>query len=122
TYYDDNTPATFYKDSNSSYNKIQNTSLPGCFIQDEINFNARQKLLIGLRYDHHNTHGNILTPRLAFKHIFNINNVIRFNFGTGYRVVNVFTEDHAALTGARNVILANQLKPEQSYNINLNYI
>jgi outer membrane receptor for ferrienterochelin and colicins len=36
--------------------------------------------------------------------------------------VNLFTEDHAALTGAREIIIANNLKPEQSINANLNYI
>jgi outer membrane receptor for ferrienterochelin and colicins len=30
--------------------------------------------------------------------------------------VNLFTEDHAALTGAREIIIANNLKPEQSIN------
>jgi outer membrane receptor for ferrienterochelin and colicins len=44
------------------------------------------------------------------------------NTGTGFRVVNLFTEDHAALSGARDVIIANNLKPEQSINANLNYI
>jgi outer membrane receptor for ferrienterochelin and colicins len=32
--------------------------------------------------------------------------------GNGFRVVNLFTEDHAALTGAREVIIKNELKPE----------
>jgi outer membrane receptor for ferrienterochelin and colicins len=47
-------------------------------------------------------------------------NIIRLNAGTGFRVVNLF--DHAALTGAREIIIANNLKPEQSINANLNYI
>jgi outer membrane receptor for ferrienterochelin and colicins len=122
TYYDDNTVATQNADSTHPRNMPNNTALPGIFLQDEIEFNSRQKLLLGMRYDYNSNHGNIFTPRAAFKHIFNINNTIRFNFGTGYRVVNVFTEDHAALTGARNVILEDQLKPEKSYNINFNYI
>jgi outer membrane receptor for ferrienterochelin and colicins len=37
-------------------------------------------------------------------------------------VVNLFTEDHAALTGARKVIIEEALKPERSYNGNLNYV
>jgi outer membrane receptor for ferrienterochelin and colicins len=122
TYYDDNTVATQSADSILPSNLPSNTALPGAFIQDEIEFNSRQKLLLGMRYDYNSNHGNIFTPRAAFKHIFNINNTIRLNFGTGYRVVNVFTEDHAALTGARKVILEDQLKPEKSYNINFNYI
>ena len=43
------------------------------------------------------------------------------NAGTGFRVVSLFTEEHAALTGARAVEVVEALKPEQSYNVNLNY-
>ncbi len=81
-----------------------------------------QKLLLGLRYDYHSEHGNIWTPRLAYKFAFNDKNILRLNAGTGFRVVNLFTEEHAALTGSRQVVVAETLAPEQSYNINLNYI
>ena len=36
-------------------------------------------------------------------------------------MVNLFTEDHAALTGAREVVIKNDLKPERSWNAILNY-
>jgi outer membrane receptor for ferrienterochelin and colicins len=91
------------------------------FIQDEITFTEKQKLLLGMRYDYNSIHGSILTPRIAYKWKLNDNNII-LNAGTGFRVVNLFTEDHAALTGAREIIIANNLKPEQSINANLNYI
>ena len=91
------------------------------FIQDEIKITNSQKLLLGARYDHHSVHGNIFTPRAAYKLSLNKNNVLRLNAGTGFRVVNLFTEDHAALTGAREVVITERLKPEQSYNVNLNY-
>lgn len=51
----------------------------------------------------------------------NNNNSLRLNAGTGFRVVNLFTEDHAALTGARTVEIKDALKPEKSYNANMNY-
>jgi len=35
-------------------------------------------------------------------------------------VVNVFTEDHAALTGAREIIFLEELEPEKSKNLNIN--
>jgi outer membrane receptor for ferrienterochelin and colicins len=41
--------------------------------------------------------------------------------GNGYRVVNLFSEDHAALTGSRKVLIINDLKPERSYNSNIDY-
>jgi outer membrane receptor for ferrienterochelin and colicins len=77
--------------------------------------------LVGLRYDYNNNHGSIVTPRLSFKYSPNRANTIRLSGGNGYRVVNLFTEDHAALTGAREVVIAETLKPEQSWNANLNY-
>jgi outer membrane receptor for ferrienterochelin and colicins len=33
----------------------------------------------------------------------------------------LFTEDHAALTGSREVVIMNELRPEKSWNVNLNY-
>ena len=118
TYYDDNTPATAITNENNP----EKTWLPGIFVQDEIAFNEKHKLLLGIRYDYNSIHGAIFTPRLAYKLKFNDNNILRFNAGTGFRVVNLFTEDHAALTGSREIVIANNLDPEKSFNANLNYI
>ena len=117
TYYDDNSPAT----ATTSKNKPAVTYLPGIFVQDELKSSQKLTTLLGLRYDYNNLHGSILTPRLSFKFSPDPNNTIRLSGGNGYRVVNLFTEDHAALTGARQVVIAEELKPEQSWNINLNY-
>ena len=43
------------------------------------------------------------------------NTTLRLNGGTGFRIVNLFTEDHAAYTGARATVLLEDLKPERSY-------
>lgn len=118
TYYDDNTVATFTKNGG---NNAQRTFLPGIFMQDEMKLAQSHTLLLGMRYDHNSIHGHIFTPRLAYKWAPDFRNVLRLNAGTGYRVVSVFTEDHAALTGAREVILESELKPERSWNVNLNY-
>src|SRR3546814_6882903 len=48
--------------------------------------------------------------------------VLRFILGNGYRVANVFTEDHAALTGARDVFFLEDLRPEVSWNGNINFV
>lgn len=121
TLYDDNTPATASADGNE--NEPSKTILPGIFIQDEIQFNPENTLLLGYRYDYDENHGSIHSPRLAYKwNSFNKRHTLRGSFGTGFRVVNLFTEDHAALTGSREVIIKEQLKPEKSYNANLNYV
>ncbi len=112
-YYNDNTPATLKEDINW---------IPSLFAQDEINLNEKNKLLLGARYDYNKNHGNIFTPRLAYKLKINDNNILRFNTGTGFRIVNLFTEEHAALTGSREVVVQEELKPERSYNANINYL
>ncbi|HKK76768.1 MAG TPA: TonB-dependent receptor [Saprospiraceae bacterium] len=121
TYYDDNTPATG-GEASSPENDPDEIWLPGIFIQDEIRLDERHKFLLGLRYDYNNDHGNIFTPRFAYKWSITPNDIFRLNAGTGFRVVNLFTEDHAALTGAREVVITEALNPERSYNINANYI
>jgi outer membrane receptor for ferrienterochelin and colicins len=118
TYYDDNTQSTAI----SNENNPEKTWLPGVFAQDEISISEKHKILLGIRYDYNSIHGNIFTPRFAYKLKINENNILRFNAGTGFRVVNLFTEDHAALTGSREVVIANNLDPEKSMNANLNYI
>ena len=120
THYDDNTPATASPDGLN--NMPAKTPLPGIFIQDEWKFNEQQTLLVGYRYDYDQYHGNIHSPRLAYKFSPNPVNTFRASFGTGFRVVNLFTEDHAALTGARKVVIEEELKPERSFNGNLNYV
>jgi outer membrane receptor for ferrienterochelin and colicins len=123
TYYDDNTPATAAFDTlGTGKNQPSNSYLPGLFIQDEVSINSQHKLLFGLRYDYNSNHGNIFTPRLNYKWSSrNKKNVLRVSFGNGYRVANVFTEDHAALTGSRKVEFLQDLKPETSWNGNVNF-
>ncbi|WP_339664391.1 TonB-dependent receptor [Maribacter arcticus] len=117
-YYDDNTPATL--DLNG--NKPDEVIIPSIFLQDEIAFNKKHSLLLGARYDYDNRHGSIFTPRGAYRFKFTDTDILRLNAGTGFRVVNLFTEEHAALTGSREVIITEELKPERSFNVNLNYL
>ena len=121
TYYDDDTTATFNEILNSNKEDIYH--MPGLFIQDEIKINESNTLLLGIRFDHNSLHGNIFTPRINYKlSNYDQTSILRLSFGTGYRVAQVFTEDHAALTGARDVVFLNDLEPEKSWNTNLNYV
>lgn len=122
TYYDDNTRATGLYDENGLVkNQPQEIQIPGLFVQDEWTLNKQNKLLLGYRFDYDKSHGGIHSPRIGYKFAPNSNHALRASFGTGFRVVNVFTEDHRALTGAREVVFAENLNPEKSYNGNLNY-
>ncbi|MBX2958425.1 MAG: TonB-dependent receptor [Flavobacteriales bacterium] len=120
-YYDDNSVATQTSDTLNPTNKPEHFWLPGLFAQDEFYLNEKNKLLIGIRLDHDSRHGYITTPRLNYKWSPTEYQHVRVSLGTGYRVVNLFTEDHAAVTGARTVELKNKLNPEKSYNGNIGY-
>lgn len=124
TYYDDNTRGTgeYDEDNNLIKNNPMNTPIPGIFVQDEWTLNSENKLLLGYRFDYDKTHKGIHSPRVAYKFSPSSHHTLRASFGTGFRVVNVFTEDHRALTGARQVVFKNELKPEKSYNGNINYV
>ena len=112
-FYDDNTTATV---------KADEVTIPSLFVQDEISLAKKHSLLLGLRYDYDSRHGSIYTPRAAYRWKMNNNDILRLNAGTGFRVVNLFTEEHAALTGARDVIVTEELAPERSFNVNVNYL
>ena len=121
TTYDDNTFAT--SESDGVTNKPSIIHLPGVFLQDEINLTNQHKLLIGARYDYNSLHGTIFSPRVNYKwNSKNNKNILRFSIGNGFRVANIFTEDHAALSGAREVVFEGELSPETSWNANVNYV
>ena len=120
TFYDDNTPGTLSSDEVT--NQPMKSPIFGAFIQDQWEINEKNTVLLGYRFDYDKVHHSVHSPRFAWKFSPNPYHTFRFNFGTGFRVVNLFTEDHAALTGSREVVIQSNLKPEKSINGNLNYV
>ncbi|MFK7899476.1 MAG: TonB-dependent receptor [Cyclobacteriaceae bacterium] len=115
-YYDDNTFAT----EQNGKNNPENQYIPGVFLQDEWLLNKGWVLLSGLRMDHYNDEGLIFSPRINVKKKIGNWTNMRFNTGTGFRVVNIFTEEHTALSRGSQVVFEDDLKPERSYNATLN--
>lgn len=109
-----------YKD-NSSAMVSEQTFVPGIFAQDEFAWTDELILLGGLRLDYHLKHGLIFSPRLSLKKNFGAYTTFRFNYGNGFRQVRLFTEDHAFLTGASDVLIKDELRPERSHNVTFNF-
>ncbi|MEQ8572484.1 MAG: TonB-dependent receptor, partial [Fulvivirga sp.] len=122
--YDDNTVATQDSVASGIINKPDNQYIPGVFAQNEWELSKNFTALAGARLDHYDAHGLIFSPRLNLKFKPASSTTIRTNFGTGFRVVNLFTEDHAFITGQREVVIAEALKPETSLNgaLNINHL
>ncbi len=103
-----------YRDSTRAQQTRDTRTIPGLLAQDEVALGTRVSLLAGVRADHHAVHGVITSPRVALKWTPDPHTTLRLNAATGFRVVSLFTEDHAALTGAREVRIAETLQPERS--------
>ncbi|MGB5927450.1 MAG: TonB-dependent receptor [Cyclobacteriaceae bacterium] len=118
--YDDNTVATSEQEGNSPGLRY----IPGFFIQDEWNATDWLTVMPGTRIDLYPEHGTVYSPRLSLKGSLSEWTTARLNSGTGFRVVNLFTEDHAFVTGQREVVIEEDLRPERSYNaaLNLNHV
>ncbi len=116
-YYDDNTVATTLNGKNQADNQF----IPGVFLQDEWLLSDKFTTLLGARLDHYDEHGLIFAPRVNLKYKPEPWTTFRLNFGTGFRVVNLFTEDHAFISGNRSVEILEDLEPESSYNLSLNF-
>lgn len=109
-----------YNDNTVATPEVIHRFIPGLFVQDEWEaMPNRITILAGLRADHHAYHGIVPAPRLALKVKPTKWNTLRLSFGTGFRVVNLFTEDHAFVTGQRTVVIEPGLDPERSYNLSL---
>lgn len=94
--------------------------IPGLFAQYEHIFNPSWRGLVGFRADHYDQHGFIFSPRFNLKIRAADHTTIRLNAGTGFRIVNLFTEEHDVLSGSRRVVIDGNLDPERSFNGTLN--
>ena len=121
--YDDNTAATGRYDTDGllEKNTPDNRFIPGLFAQHEFVTSRKLKFLYGLRLDHQKDHGVIASPRVNAKYNPARETTIRFNAGTGFRIVNLFTEDHLAYTGGRATLILEDLDPERSVSSTLSF-
>jgi outer membrane receptor for ferrienterochelin and colicins len=105
-----------YDDNSSATEEASNSHIYSLFLQDDIKAGRYINALAGLRYNYHNVQKSIWQPRGSIKFSASSLTTVRVSFGTGFRTVNLFTEDHAAYTGARQVVIAETLDPEKSIN------
>ncbi|MFY8127508.1 MAG: TonB-dependent receptor [Chitinophagaceae bacterium] len=109
---------------NRTYDGLYNTKqvVPGIFAENVFNF-LDDKLIwiVGARLDNHQQYGNYFTPRTLVKYSINDKHTFRASIGTGWRQVNLFSENINLLASSRNVIFNEQIKPEQALNWGINY-
>jgi outer membrane receptor for ferrienterochelin and colicins len=96
-------------------------SVPGIFAENTFHWKEDKYVLItGLRLDRHNAFGFFLTPRTLLKYAATDKVTIRASAGTGFRTVNLFSENTNLLASSRNIIIAGDLQPERALNWGIN--
>jgi outer membrane receptor for ferrienterochelin and colicin len=102
------------------YKRLEN--IPGLFAENTMRFfNNKLTWIAGVRGDHHNQFGFQFTPRTLVKYDITPKTIVRANFGTGWRTVNLFSENIGLLVSSRDIIFAEQLRPEKAVNFGVNF-
>ncbi len=102
-----------------SYAGNYTTSLrvPGVFAENTFHWADDKVVLItGARVDNHQKWGTYFTPRSMVKYAINSKHTLRASAGTGWRQVNLFSEQTNLLVSSRNVVFVEPLKPEAAFN------
>ena len=96
-------------------------NIPGLFAENTFHWaDDRWVWVVGLRADRHNQFGSTVTPRTMLRFNPTPRLDLRASAGTGWRTVNLFPENIGLLTGNRDIIFAEGLLPERSWNAGVN--
>lgn len=103
-------------------NYLTQLRVPGFFAENAFNWKGDKiAIIIGARIDHHQKWGWYVTPRSMIKYAVNDNHTFRASAGTGWRQVNLFSEQINLLASSRNIFFAEDLKPESAFNWGLSH-
>lgn len=101
---------------------LKKETVPGVFVENTMNFlDDKLTWIAGVRADNHNQFGTIVTPRTLIKYNATDETTIRANIGTGWRTTNIFSENVNLLVSSRDIIIADNLKPEKALNYGLSF-
>jgi outer membrane receptor for ferrienterochelin and colicins len=106
---------------NYAGNYNRNENIVGLFAENVLSlFKNKLTWIAGVRLDNHNEFGWQFTPRTLIKYDPTSKLTIRANIGTGWRTVNLFSENIGLLASSRNIIFAEKLQPEKALNTGIN--
>jgi len=101
------------------YNRTENVT--GIFSENTMSFfKGKLTWIAGIRADNHNRFGWYVTPRTLIKYDPTSKLTIRANIGTGWRTVNLFSENIGLLASSRDIVFLEGLKPEKAVNMGIN--
>jgi outer membrane receptor for ferrienterochelin and colicins len=104
-------------------NYLKLEKIPGFFAENTFSWRGDIITLItGIRADHHNSFGWEVTPRAMLKYELTEKAVLRASAGTGWRTVNLFSENIGLMVSSRDIVFKDKLLPEKAVNWGLNVL
>ena len=95
----------------------------GAFFEYNFDNLNNLNLTAGIRADKHNKMGTFLTPRFHLRYTPVEKSVIRFSFGRGKRMANIFAENQNLFATTRQIILpVDDLKSEDAWNYGVSFL
>lgn len=95
--------------------------IPALYVQDIYSPTLNWDLMAGVRFDYHNVHGSIVSPRFAATYYGLPHFIWRLSAGKGFRTFNLFSENHSAITSQVYYLVPNDsLDNEDSWSFTLN--
>ncbi len=102
------------------YHRQEN--VPGYFAENILRFfDDKLTWITGIRGDQHNQFGFRVTPRTLLKYDIAPKTILRANVGTGWRTVNLFSENIGLMVSSRDIVFAEALQPERALNYGVNF-
>lgn len=108
-----------YDELVSQFNLSREEIVPGIYSEYTYKFLDELTLMLGARYDYHNTFGSLITPRLHFRYQPIEQIAFRASAGKGYRTPNIIAENVYLLASSRNLNFVEAIKMEEAWNFGL---
>lgn len=100
---------------------LKKERITGAFVENILHLqNDCWVVITGIRADHHNEFGTEITPRLMLRFNPGEKLDLRASAGSGWRTVNLFPENLILLTSNRDLVFAEKINPEHSWNAGVN--
>lgn len=100
---------------------IKNEKIPGFFAENTLLLRDNTiSLITGVRVDNHNTFGLFVTPRALLKYDVTEFTTARISAGTGWRTINLFSENTNLMASSRDIVITETLNPEKAINYGAN--
>jgi outer membrane receptor for ferrienterochelin and colicins len=101
--------------------------VPGAFVEYTYDYLDKVSVIAGLRADHHNLFGTIVTPRLHTRFNLSATTTLRLSAGKGTRVANVLAENTGVLASSRQLVFSGRqtgkaygYRPDEAWNYGMN--